>query len=165
VPKKDFSPRVGIAWRATNSFVVRAGFGINYDPNPLAWVRDFVGEAEVQVSPAWPSPANSFLPTSLLKDGIPSPVFPDVSSGVIPNYPLTQGFTVPPPVYHMPYIESWNFTVEKQLPKNFMAQAGYVGDRQLKHLQVVNVNAGALPGAATWASRFTSPMAEPAVPD
>src|SRR5581483_6380258 len=149
VPKKDFSPRVGLAWRATPTFVVRAGFGINFDPNPLAWVRDFVGEAELQVSPSWPTPANAFLPASLLRDGIPAPVFPDVSSGVIPNYPLTQAFTVPPPVYHMPYIESWNFTIEKQLPKGFLAQAGYVGDRQIKQLQVMNVNAGAVPGAGT----------------
>ena len=147
VPKKDFSPRLGIAWRAARDFVVRAGFGINFDPNPLAWVRDFVGEAELQVSPSWPSPPNSFLPTSMLRDGIPTPVFPDVSSGVIGNYPLTQGFTVPPQVYHMPYIESWNLTLEKQLPHGLLVQAGYVGDRQIKQLQVINVNAGALPGA------------------
>ena len=148
VPKKDFSPRLGIAWRVSPTFVVRAGFGINYDPNPLAWVRDFVGEAEIQVSPSWPAPPNSFQPTSQLKNGIPALAFPDVSSGVIPNYPSTQGFTVPPPVYHMPYIESWNFTLEKQLPKGFLAQAGYVGDRQIKQLQVINVNVGA-PGGGT----------------
>jgi hypothetical protein len=140
VPKRDFSPRLGIAWRVAPTFVVRAGFGINYDPNPLAWVRDFVGEAEIQVSPSWPAAPNSFQPVSLLKNGIPAPAFPDVSSGVIPNYPLTQSFTVPPPVYKMPYIESWNFTIEKQLPKGVMAQAGYVGDRQIKQLQVMNVN-------------------------
>ena len=55
VPKKDFSPRLGLAWRATPTFVVRAGFGINFDPNPLAWVRDFVGEAETVVNPSWPA--------------------------------------------------------------------------------------------------------------
>jgi hypothetical protein len=148
VPKKDFSPRVGIAWRATPTFVVRAGFGVNFDPNPLAWVRDFVGEAEITQSASWPSPASSYQYTSLLKDGIPTVVFPDVTSGVIPNFPLTQGFTVPPAVYHMPYIESWNLTVEKQFAKGFLAQAGYVGDRQIKQLQVMNVNVG-VPGGGT----------------
>jgi len=148
VPKKDFSPRLGVAWRVTPSFVVRAGFGLNFDPNPLAWVRDFVGEAEITQSASWPSPASSFQYTSLLKNGIPAVAFPDTSSGAIPNFPLTQGFTVPPPVYHMPYIESWNLTVEKQLPKGFLAQAGYVGDRQIKQLQVMNVNVG-VPGGGT----------------
>jgi hypothetical protein len=148
VPKRDFSPRVGIAWRATPTFVVRAGFGINFDPNPLAWVRDFVGEAEITQSASWPTPPSSYQYTSLLKDGIPAVVFPDISNGVIPNFPSTQGFTVPPPVYHMPYIESWNLTVEKQLPGHFLAQAGYVGDRQIKQLQVMNVNVGT-PGGGT----------------
>jgi carboxypeptidase family protein/TonB-dependent receptor-like protein len=148
VPKKDFSPRLGLAWRVSPTFVVRAGFGINFDPNPLAWVRDFVGEAEITQSATWPTPASSFQYTSLLKNGIPAVVFPDVSTGVIPNFPLTQGFTVPPAVYHMPYIASWNLTVEKQLPKGLLAQAGYVGDRQMKQLQVMNVNVGT-PGGGT----------------
>lgn len=140
VPKKDFSPRIGIAWRATPTFVIRSGFGINYDPNPLAWVRDFVGEAEISQSATWAPAPNSYQPMSLLRDGIPAVVFPDFSSGVIPNYPLTQAFTIPQPVYRMPYIMSWNFTLEKQLPHGFLAQAGYVGDRQIKQLQVINVN-------------------------
>ncbi len=148
VPKKDFSPRLGLAWRATPTFVVRAGFGINFDPNPLAWVRDFVGEAETVVNPSWPATINTYQPTSLLKQGVPAPVFPDTSSGIISNYPLTQGFTVPPPVYHMPYILSWNFTLQKQLPKGFIVQAAYVGTRQIKQLQVMNVNVGA-PGGGT----------------
>jgi len=148
VPKKDFSPRLGLAWRVTPTFVARAGFGINFDPNPLAWVRDFVGEGEITQSATWPSPANSYLYTSLLSAGIPAVVFPTINNGVIPSYPLTQGFTVPPAVYHMPYIESWNVTVEKQLPKGFIAQAGYVGDRQIKQLQVMNVNVGT-PGGGT----------------
>lgn len=148
VPKKDFSPRLGLAWRVSPSFVVRAGFGINFDPNPLAWVRDFVGEAETTQSASWPAAPNSFTYTSLLRNGIPQVVFPDTSTGVIPNFPATQGFTVPPPVYHMPYIASWNFTIEKQLPKGFIAQAGYVGDRQMKQLQVMNVNVATPGGGA-----------------
>jgi hypothetical protein len=148
VPKDDFSPRLGVAWRLKNSLVVRAGFGINFDPNPLAWVRDFVGEAEITQSSNWPAPASSFQYTSLLKNGIPAVVFPDTSSGVIKNFPLTQGFTVPPAVYHMPYIESWNITLEKQFGGGFLAEAGYVGDRQIKQLQVMNVNVGN-PGGGT----------------
>jgi len=48
----------------------------------------------------------------------------------------------------MPYIESWNFTMQKELPKGFLAQAGYVGNRQIKQLQVMNVNVGT-PGGGT----------------
>jgi hypothetical protein len=139
-PKTDFSPRIGLAWRVTDTFVVRTGFGINYDPNPLAWVRDFVGEAEITQSATWPAAANSYLPTSLLNNGIPPVVFPTIVNGTIPNFPVTQSFIVPQSVYHMPYVESWNFTVQKQLPKGFFAQAGYVGNRQIKELEKMNVN-------------------------
>ena len=147
VPKRDFSPRLGIAWRATPSLVVRTGFGINFDPNPLAWVRDFVGEAEITQSATWPTPPSSYQYTSLLSQGIPAVVFPTIVNGTIPNYPLTQTFYVPPKVYHMGYIESWNLTVEKQLPKGFLAQAAYVGDRQIKQLQALDQNAGEILGA------------------
>ncbi|HKE25453.1 MAG TPA: TonB-dependent receptor [Bryobacteraceae bacterium] len=147
VPKTDFSPRVGIAWRATPTLVVRTGFGINFDPNPLAWVRDFVGEAEIMQSATWPTPPSSYQYTSLLSQGIPAVAFPSIVNGTIPNYPLAQTFYVPPKVYHMGYIESWNFTMEKELTKGFLAQAGYVGDRQIKQLQALDQNAGEILGA------------------
>src|SRR5262249_1904089 len=35
MPKKQITPRVGIAWRPTDTFVVRAGYGINNDPYQL----------------------------------------------------------------------------------------------------------------------------------
>ena len=38
--------------------------------------------------------------------------------------------------------------MEKQLPRGFLAQAGYVGDRQIKQLQVMNVNVGTPGGDA-----------------
>jgi hypothetical protein len=146
VPKTDFSPRLGIAWRVRPTFVVRTGFGINFDPNPLAWVRDFVGAAEQQASASWPAAPNSYTATSKLKDGIPAVVFPDISSGVIKPYPATQSFYVPQKNYKMGYIESWNFSVQKELPLRFMAQAGYVGTRQIKQLQAMNLNIGTVGG-------------------
>ena len=147
VPKTDFSPRLGVAWRATPTLVIRTGFGINFDPNPLGWVRDFVGEAEITQSATWPTPPSSYQYTSLLSQGIPAVVFPTIVNGTIPNYPLAQNFYVPPKTYHMGYIESWNFTVQKELPKGFLAQAGYVGDRQIKQLQALDQNAGQIIGA------------------
>jgi hypothetical protein len=36
VSKKLFAPRFGLAYRATDTFVVRAGYGISYDPYSLS---------------------------------------------------------------------------------------------------------------------------------
>jgi len=72
VPKRDFSPRLGLAWRVTPTFVVRAGFGINFDPNPwrgcaISWAK--------RKSPSPPVgrrlPILTRLP-ALLKNGIPA---------------------------------------------------------------------------------------------
>ena len=35
VSNREFSPWIGIAFRPTDTFVIRAGFGINYDPQPF----------------------------------------------------------------------------------------------------------------------------------
>jgi Carboxypeptidase regulatory-like domain/TonB dependent receptor-like, beta-barrel len=139
VPKKLFSPRIGIAYRATNTFVIRTGFGINYDPQPLAFARDLIGSGERQASANWPAAPNSYTPRSQLSDGIPPVILPDLSSGII-HIPLTQGFATPPDEYHMGYIMSWNFTLEKELGAGFIAQAGYVGTSQVKELQYLNIN-------------------------
>lgn len=139
VPKLDFSPRLGIAYRATETFVIRTGFGINFDPQPLAFARDLIGTGERTGSAAWPASPNSFTARSILKDGIPPMVVPDISSGVI-QIPLTQSFATPPDRYRMGYIESWNFTLQKQLKWRFIGQAGYVASRQIKQLQYLNLN-------------------------
>jgi len=139
VPTKDFSPRIGLAYRATNTFVIRAGFGINYDPQPLAFARDLIGGGEHTASAAPPAAPNSFVRVTTLSAGLPAPVFQDFSSGVI-TLPATTSITTPPDKYRMGYIESWNFSLQKQLPGGFIAQAGYVATRQLKQLQDINFN-------------------------
>ena len=35
VSQKLFAPRVGIAYRMTDSTVIRTGYGLNFDPLPL----------------------------------------------------------------------------------------------------------------------------------
>ena len=42
IEQKNFSPRIGIAYRPTGSLVIRAGYGINYDPYPLSFVRNML---------------------------------------------------------------------------------------------------------------------------
>ena len=46
----NFSPRLGLAYRATDTLVIRGGYGINYDPYPLAFVRDMLGNYPVVAS-------------------------------------------------------------------------------------------------------------------
>jgi hypothetical protein len=141
---KSFAPRFGIAWRATDTFVVRAGYGITNDPYSLA--RPLRANYPILLAAGFVGP-NSFQPEGLLKDGIPLLKSPDLGNGVI-DMPLSAAVNTLPQEFRRGYIQSWNFTLQKQLPKAFTVQAGYIGTRQIRQLGYLNINAGR-PGGGT----------------
>jgi Carboxypeptidase regulatory-like domain/TonB dependent receptor-like, beta-barrel len=146
IPLANFSPKLGIAYRPTETLVVRAGFGVNYDPQPLSFVRNLLGVYPQSLGYGLPAPANANVPAGLLKNGLPPEPQVDTQGGII-DIPLTTGFYSPPDDYTMGYIQSWNLTIEKRLVWGLIGQAGYVGSRQKKILQTLNLNAGQVPGA------------------
>ena len=40
------------------------------------------------------------------------------------------------------YIQSWNLTVQRELPGSFTGQIGYVATRSVRQLGLVDINAG-----------------------
>ncbi len=142
VSKKLFAPRVGIAYRATDSLVVRAGYGISYDPfslqrpfrtnYPILLILNIEGE-------------NSFQPAGRIADGIPRITPPDLGNGVIDIPNTFAAFTVDDK-FRRGYVQSWNFTIQKQLAWGFTGQAGYVATRSVKQLLYLDLNAGQVPG-------------------
>ncbi len=143
---KNFSPRAGFAWRATDSMVIRTGYGLNFDPYPLAFVRDLIGNYPSGLNLTVPSP-NAFQFASRLRDGIPAVPVPDISSGVIaiPSNLSARALEQKP---RRGYMHSWNLTIQKQLPLDMTGQVGYVGSRQIRINQILNLNAGQVPGLA-----------------
>jgi hypothetical protein len=73
-------------------------------------------------------------------------VVPDVSSGTIP-VPLNVDARALDQRPRRGYVDSWNLTVESELPFHFTGQAGYVGTRQRKINQILDQNAGQVIGA------------------
>jgi hypothetical protein len=142
--KGNISPRLGVAYRATETFVIRGGYGINYDPYPLAFVRDILGNYPSSISLSVVSP-NSFQYASRLSDGIPAIVVPDVSSGVIP-IPLNVSARSLDPKPKRGYVRSWNVTLQKEIGWGFAGQVAYVATRQNDINQILDQNAGQVPG-------------------
>ena len=141
----NFSPRLGLAYRAGDQLVVRGGYGINYDPYPLAFVRDLLGNYPSGIGLTLSAP-NSFQFAGRLADGIPAVTVPDVTSGIIP-VPATIGARTLDPKPKRGYIHSWNVTVQRELPFQMTGQIGYVGTRQRDINQILNINAGQVIGA------------------
>lgn len=140
--KKLFSPRLGIAYRISDSFVLRTGYGITYDPISLA--RTFRTNYPMLINLNI-VPANSALPAGLLKDGIPATVVPNISSGTVPvpgNVSvLTLGNS-----FKRPYIQSWNLVLEKNIGLGFTASAGYIATRTIGQSGQTDLNAGRVGG-------------------
>ena len=151
VSKKDFSPNIGLAYRASDSLVVRAGFGINFDPEPLAFSRDLMTNYPEDQNFTL-NGANSYQQATTLLAGIPAIAVPDTSKGLVTVPP---GFTIVSMDKNIrrDYTESWNFTVEKQLPWSMLARAGYAGTRGVAIPQELNANAG-LPGGGAASQPF-----------
>ena len=159
--KKLFAPRIGLAYQLNDKTVVRTGFGITVDPLPLARpLRGFypltVGSSFVGPNTFTPfdtlagtSPVTPIMPAgSTLATGIPSICCPDISTGVIPLPPQALERSVGLGELKRGYIESWNLTVERKLPGNFLTSVAYVGTQTVHQFADLNVNAS-LPGTGS----------------
>jgi hypothetical protein len=141
--KKLFEPRVGIAYRLSDKFVVRSGFGISHDPFDL--VRIFRVNYPIIITSALTAP-NSLVPLSNISTGIPPITFPSYGNGIIPMPGQYAASTILPHDWKRGYTMSWNLTLERELGKGWSAQAGYVGTREVSQLSIVNENPGTVGG-------------------
>jgi hypothetical protein len=140
--KRLFSPRLGIAWRINDSFVLRTGYGITYDPVSLA--RTFRTNYPMLINLNI-VPANSALPAGTLREGIPPTVVPNIGSGTVP-VPGNVSVLTLGDSFKRPYIQSWNLVLEKNIGLGFTASAGYVATRTIGQSGLTDVNAGRVGG-------------------
>jgi hypothetical protein len=133
-----FAPRVGIAYRFTNSTVLRAGYGLTNDPTNLGGVLGNRQNYPDIFATTIPAP-NSFSYATTLRLGLPTPVAPDYSSGTIPVPTTTGVFTVDNHNFVRGYVQSWNVTLEQQIG-SWVASAGYVATRSVDPIITLNEN-------------------------
>ncbi len=159
VSKKLFMPRVGLAYRATNSFVVRAGYGITVDPYemmeglrnsyPILLSLNDVAPTDIipfrRLDNSTPSFSGaSILGASALPTGIAT-IPPPPTGGIIPIQ-SDFGWEGWPKNFRRGYVESWNLTIQKQLSRGFTGQVGYIGNRSIRQMGFLDLNAGQVLG-------------------
>ncbi len=145
-----FAPRTGFAYRATDSTVLRGGFGISYTPFPdNTYAYNYPIRANNSYQPNSSSP---FAP-AVLADGVtvatfgagfPAPVPVTIpSNGIIPATTpqlTSQVYTYIPLNFKNPYVESWNLAIQQALPGNMSMQIAYVANHGVDIAGSQNIN-------------------------
>jgi len=139
-----FAPTAGVAYRVKESTVIRAGYGMTWDPLPFS--RPLRGWYPLTVSNTWTAP-NAYLAATNLATGIDPVVGPDMSTGVV-QLPKTADMRSPWGKISRGYIQSWNFTIQQKLPGSFLGSVAYVGTKSTNMLADRNINSAA-PGTNT----------------
>jgi hypothetical protein len=144
---KDFAPRLGIAYRLNEKTVIRTGFGISYAPFPD---NTYAYNFPVKQNVAYSQPGSCTICGVVLGDGRPAsfqngfPPFPAAvipSSGIINKPDPNQVYFFINTKFREPYVEAWNFAIQRMLPFNLAWEVAYVGNHGVDQPAVFNLNA------------------------
>ena len=148
-----FAPRTGVSYRATETTVLRAGFGMSYLPFPdNTYAYNYPVRANNSFQAA--SGANGTYAPAVVADGVttatfqagfPAPVaIPIPSNGIInvsSNKLLnSSSFTIIPTNFYNPYVMSWNVAVQQAFPGDLTMQLAYVANHGVHMPVSQNIN-------------------------
>jgi hypothetical protein len=139
VQKDLFTPRLGIAYRATDSLVFRAGYSRNPQNDNMISFRMRNFPVNVQITDVAIG-GNNFTPVGNFSDGYPLLPILDLTR---PEIDVPQGASITTNErgkYTRGVITSFNVSVQKVFPFNITAQVGYVGNRQNDMVRNLNLN-------------------------
>jgi Carboxypeptidase regulatory-like domain/TonB dependent receptor len=142
-----FAPRVGFAWRPSlnNSLVVRGSWGIFFTGSRLSALRtELAGNFPFSITEAPSGVKGTTIQNVFTLD---PGVHATTANGYDPNAPSS-------------YLESYNLTLEKELPKGMAVEVAYSGSRGLHLGWQVDINQGnpnvCYPAAASECRPYTN---------
>ncbi len=155
----NFAPSLGIAWRITGKdgwlgqiagdgqTVIRAGYSMAYNRQGIGDFRGLASSNPGIIITTNRSVALNNLGTLPLlfsdRSRLGAPSFPTT-----PTYPLvgepfvqaTNSVNIYDPNIEVPYSQSWTFGIQRELDKNTVIEARYVGTRNLRGWTAYNLN-------------------------
>jgi hypothetical protein len=139
----NLGPRLGISYRLYDKTVIRTGFGISYFPRRMGQTN-----YPILQNNGYPS-ANAFVSSAVtMTTGFPLFVpVPIPADGVIQNAPLTSSYGITQRDLASPYVQSWNFAIQRALPFKLALDIAYVGNKGVNNQTNYNLNASMIPGS------------------
>jgi hypothetical protein len=126
----DIAPRIGLAWSpgGRNTTVFRAAYGIHYDQSPLA-----PGEGLYFSAPYYNF--NLYYPIQGLVNLSLSNPFPSNFPFPYPGSAIAFQRNL-----RTPYVQQWNFGIQRQLGKSRVFEIAYVGSKGTHLIDSRNIN-------------------------
>jgi hypothetical protein len=132
--KRLFMPRVGLAYRVTDDWVVRSGFGIYYN------IHQLNNYTILNLNPPLSGSSNyaNTVSNNVLVPGAPVYGFTSPFGAVNPASPVSAN--VLNTDNYQPYVAQWSFDVQRRLPWQTTLTVGYVGSKTTHLDQTVEIN-------------------------
>jgi len=158
----DSSPRLGMVWDPTGkgTQTIRAAFGLMHDNTelfyPERWTTNPPYASQVNGSTAllntapFSNPWNGYVSGT----GVPGDPFPGAAI-----FPSSGAYVSIPPNVHATYMMQWNLSYQKQIAKNWLATATYIGNKTNHILGENDINSPVLlPGATVANEQARRPL-------
>jgi hypothetical protein len=128
-PYHLFSPRLGVAYRLTDKWVIRSGAGINFMPTDGNIFSSAFGNPINLITTNWvPSLNGGETPYATLHNPFPSGILaPPQTSSTYESALFGQNVNSVEPNNPFAYTIQWDFSVQRELPGNIVLDVAYAG--------------------------------------
>jgi hypothetical protein len=127
---KDFAPRLGFAYNPVPKTVVRGGYGISYvHLNRLGSADELgINGPQVNIATVNQSLVNGAVPAGFLPQGS----FPNGFDSPASFNPVNANISYIPADTRWPYVQTWYFGIQQQLPGNSLLEVSYNGNHGVR---------------------------------
>lgn len=158
-----FSPRVGFSYNLNSATVLRAGYGISYLPNDVAFqAAPFQSPVNLAATAFNSSTNGGLTPYSTFSNPFPRGVAQPIAGNASGLVGL-EGTSVTSPIASQsyPYAQQWNLNIQRQFNSKTVAQIGYAASKGT-HLPLYQLQMNQLPDQYdALGSQLLAPTANP----